>query len=100
MKNRTRLLPSKQITAYGHAVTDDETVAEEFDNYFENIEKTMADTIALSSTYLDFTATYRNNNSLFLTPSCQQEVFDVMEKLKTKKARTSNVETMFIKHIL
>ena len=41
----------------------------------------------------------KNSNSLFLTPSCPQEVFSVIKKLKTKKARrTNDVETVFIKY--
>ena len=51
MKNCTRLLPLKLITDNGHTVTDDKTIAEELDNDFVNIGKTMADIIASSSTY-------------------------------------------------
>ena len=76
IKNRTRLLPLKLISDNDHINTDDETIAEKFNNYFVNIRKTMADAIAPSSTYnLNFTATNKNNNSLFLTPSCPQESF-------------------------
>ena len=46
MKNRIRLLPSKLISACGHTVTGDETKTEEFNNYFVNIRKTIADAIA------------------------------------------------------
>ena len=51
MKNCTRLLPLKLITDNGHTVTDDETIAEEFNNYFVNIGKILANIIASSSTY-------------------------------------------------
>ena len=60
----------------------------------------MADAISPGSACnFNFSATNKNNNSLFLTPSCSQEVFNVIKKLKTKKARrTNDVETVFIKY--
>ena len=98
-KNRTKLLPSKLVTSNGHTVTDEETIAEEFNCYFVNIGKSMADAISPGSACnLNFSATNKNSNSLFHTPSCPQEVFNVIKKLKTKKARrTIDVETVFIK---
>ena len=98
-KNRTRLLPSKLVTSNGHTFTDEETIAEEFNGYF-NIGKTMADAISPGSACnFNFSATNKNSNSLFLTPSCPQEVFNAIRKLKTKKARrTNDVETVFIKY--
>ena len=98
-KNRTRLLPSKLVTSNGHTVTDEETIAEEFNSYFVNIGKSMADAISPGSACnFNFSATNKNSNSLFLTRSCPQEVFNVIKKLKTKKARTNDVETVFIKY--
>ena len=99
-KNRTRLLPLKLVTSNGHTVTDEETIAEEFISYLVNIGKSMADAISLvSACNFNFSATNKNGNSLFLTPSCPQDVFDVIKKLKTKKARrTNDVETVFIKY--
>ena len=60
----------------------------------------MADAISPGSTCnFNFSATNKNNNSLFLTPSCSQEVFNMVKKLKTKKARRINdVETVFFKY--
>ena len=98
-KNRTRLLPSKLVTSNGHTVTDEETITEEFNSYFVNIGKSMADAISPGSACnFNFSATNKNSNSLFLTRSCPQEVFNVIKKLKTKKARTNDVETVFIKY--
>ena len=99
-KNRTRLLPSKLVTSNGHTVTGEETIAEEFNIYFVNIGKSMANAISPDSACkLNFSATNKNSNSLFLTPSCPQEVFNVIKKLKTKKARrTNDVETVFIEY--
>ena len=100
-KNRTRLLPSKLVTSNGHTVTDEETIAEEFNCYFVNIGKSMADAILPGSACnFNFSATNKNCNLLFLTPSCPQEIFNVIKKLKTKKARRTiyGVETVFIKY--
>ena len=38
-KNRTKLSPSKLVTSNGHTLTDEETIAEEFNSYFVNIGK-------------------------------------------------------------
>ena len=100
-KNRTRLLPSKLVTSNGHTVTDEETIAKEFNSYFVNIRKSMADAISPGSACnFNFSSTNKNSNSLFHTPSCPQEVFNVIKKLKTKKARRTNdvIETVFIKY--
>ena len=85
-KNRTRLLLSKLVTSIGHTVTDEETIAEEFNSYFVDIGKSMAEAISPGSACnFNFSATNKNSNSLSLTPSCSQEVFNVIKKLKTKK---------------
>ena len=99
-KNRTRLLPSKLVISIGHTDTDEETIAEEINSYFVNIGKSMADAISsVSACNFNFSATNKNSNSLFLTPSRPQELFHVIKKLKTKKARrTNDVETVFIKY--
>ena len=88
MKNRSRLLPSKLITSNSYTVSDEETIAEEFNNYFNvNIRKTMANALTSGSACnLNFTATNKNSNSLFLMPSYPQEVITIIKKLKTKKA--------------
>ena len=93
-------MPSKLVTSDGHTVTDEGTIAEEFNSYFVNIGKSMADAISPGSAWnFNFSATNKNSNSLFLTPSCPQEVLNVIKKLKTKKARRTinDVETVFIK---
>ena len=64
MKKRNRFLPSKLITSNGHNVTDEDTIAEELNNYFVNIGKTMADALASTSAcYKNFIATNENSNS-------------------------------------
>ena len=60
----------------------------------------MADAISPGSACnFNFSATNKNSCSLFLTPSCLQEVFNVIKKLKTKEPRTNDVETVFIKYV-
>ena len=59
----------------------------------------MADAISPGSACnFNFSATNKNSNLLFLTPSCPQEVFNVIDKLKSKKSRTIDVHTVFIKY--
>ena len=84
-KNRTKWLPSKLVTSNCHTVTDEETIAEEFNSYFVDIGKSMADAISTGSACnFNFSSTNknRNSNSLFLAPSCPQEVFNVIKKQK------------------
>ena len=83
-KNRTKLLPSKLVTSNGHTVINKETIAEEFNSYFVNIGKSIADAISPDSACnFNFSAANKNSNLLFLTPSCPQEVFKVIKKLRT-----------------
>ena len=50
----------------GHTVTDEEIIAEEFNSYFVNIGKSMADAISPGSACnFNFSATNKNSNSLF-----------------------------------
>ena len=70
-KNHTKLLPSKVVISNGRTVTDEETIAEEFNSCFVNIGKSMANSISPGLAYnLNFSATNKNSNSLFLMPSC------------------------------
>ena len=95
MKSRTRLLPSKLISDNGYIATDNEIIAEEFNNCFFNIEKTVTDAIVHSLAYdLNLTAFNKNNNSLFLKPRCSQEIFNVIKKLN----RLKDVETLYIEY--
>ena len=80
-KNRTKLLPSKLVTSNGHTVSDEETIAEEFNNYFVNIGKSMTDAISPGlACNFNLSATNKNSNLLFLTPSCPQEVFIMLQR--------------------
>ena len=60
----------------------------------------MADALSSGSACnFNFSTTNKNSNSLFLTPSCPQEVFNIIKKLKNKKSRrTNDVEMVFIKY--
>ena len=58
----------------------------------------MADFISLDRSFNFTTSSKRTNNSIFLSPSSPQEVFNVIKALKENKARrTLDVETKFLK---
>ena len=66
-KNRTRLVPSTLVTSNGHTVTDEETIAEEFNSYFVNIGKSMADAVSPGSACnFNFSATTKMTTRFFL----------------------------------
>ena len=86
-------MPAKVNTADGHIVTNEETIAEEFNNYFVNVGKPKADAVAPRlACNLNFTAADKNSNSLFLPPNYLEEIFKVIQKLKKqqKKFRRRN----------
>ena len=88
-----RFLPAKVITADGHTVTNEETITEEFNNYFVNVGKPKADAVAPRlACNLNFTAADKNSNLLFLPPNYPEDIFNVIKKLKKlqKKFRRQN----------
>ena len=44
-KKKTNIPPTKLITTLGDTITDQQSIAEEFNKYFVNIGKSMADSI-------------------------------------------------------
>ena len=85
-------------------ITNHQTIADEFNKYFVNVWKSMADLIAPGSSnklYLNSCVWSSNkaSNSIFLFPCSPQDAYNEIAKLKIKKAtRTSDIETKFIKY--
>ena len=99
-KKKTSIPPTKLITTLGDTITDQQSIAEEFNKYFVNVGKSMADSIVSDKPSNEIN--YKVNttsNSFFLLPCSSQEVFDLIKKLKYKKAkRTLDTETKFVKY--
>ena len=105
-KKRSRTLPSKLINRDGTVITNHQTIADEFNKYFINVRKSMADSIAPRS----LTKSYSNScvwssnkasNSIFLYPHVVRKKCRLQWncKFENKKAtRTSDIETKFIKY--
>ena len=103
-KKRSLTLPFKLINRDGTVITNHQTIADEFNKYFVNVGKLMADLIApgnLNKSYSNSCVWSSNkaSNSIFLSPCSLQEVYNEIAKLGIKKAtRTSDIETKFIKY--
>ena len=103
-KKRCRTVPSKLINKNGSAITNHQTIADEFNKYFVNAGKSMTDLIAPGSSNKFYSnscvwSSNKANNSIFLCPCSPQEVYNKIAKLRLKKAtRTSDIETKFIKY--
>ena len=99
-KKKTNIPPTKLIATLGDTITDQQSIAEEFNKYFVNIGKSMADSIVSDKPNNNINGKVNTtSNSFFLLPCSSQEVFDLIKKLQNKKAkRTLDIETKFIKY--
>ena len=103
IKKRNRTLPSKLINKDDTVITNHQTIADEFNKYFANVGKSIADLITPGSSIKSYSNSYvwssnKAKNSIFLSPCSPPEVYNEIAKLKIKKAlRTSDIETKFIK---
>ena len=78
---KTSIPPTKLITTLGDTITDQQSIAEEFNKYFVNLGKSVADSIVSDKPSKEMN--YRVNttsNSFFLLPCSSQEVFDLIKK--------------------
>ena len=95
-KKRCNVGPSQATTAAGDTVSDPQKIAEEFNNFFVNISKSMAYSISRDNSIISRTSSKRSNTFLF--PSSPKEVFNVIKAFNENKARrTLDVETEFLK---
>ena len=103
-KKRGKVESTKVINEDGVVITNPQAIAEEFNKYFTNLGKSMADLIVPDSSNNSNSNSYaflsnRASDSIFLFPCSPQEVFNTIKLLKNRKAtRTSNIETKFIKY--
>ena len=101
-KKRGKVESTKVINEDGVVITNPQAIAEEFNKYFTNLGKSMADLIVPVSSNNSNSYSYafpskRASNFIFLFPCSPQEVFNTIKLLKNGKARrTSDIETKFI----
>ena len=100
-KRRSNVQPSKLTLNNYDTVSEPQIIAEKLNRFFVKIGKEMAASIQPSdsnSAECSVGEKKKITNSIFLLPSCQQEVFNLIKELKNRKAtRTSDIETKFIK---
>ena len=94
--------PTKILTDTHCTIRDPQVIAEEFNKFFVSVGKRMAAKIFAHDKAPDsqsnLNKTKKISNSVFLFPCTPQEVFDLITKLKDRKAcRTIDIETRFIK---
>ena len=94
--------PTKILTDTGCTITDPQAIAEEFNKFFVSVGKRMAAKISAHDkppdTQSNLNKIKKISNSIFLSPCTPQEVFNLITKLKDRKAlRTIDIETRFIK---
>ena len=101
IKRRNNVQPSKLTLNNDNTVSEPQIIAEEFNRFFVNIGKEMAASIQPNDSNgaeCSVGEKKKITNSIFLLPSCQQEVFNLIKELKNRKAtRTLDIETKFIK---
>ena len=83
----------KQLTTalqIDNKLVDDPTViANTFNNYFATIGQKMADDIPISSSSYHKYLKVENSNSIFITPTTESEIQDILSNLKNTKASGS-----------
>ena len=94
--------PTKILTDTGCRIADPQAIAEEFNKFFVSVGKRMAAKIFAHDkppeTQSNLNKIKTISNSVFLSPCTPQEVFNLITKLKDKKAcRTIDIQTRFMK---
>ena len=94
--------PTKILSDTGCTITGPQAITEEFNKFFVSAGKRMAAKISAHNKPPDSQSNINKiqkiSNSVFLSPCTPQEVFDLITKLKDRKAcKTIDIETRFIK---
>ena len=94
--------PTNMLTDTGYTITDPQAIAEEFNKFFVSVGKRMAAKTSAHDKPPDSQSNLNKikkiSNSVLLSPCTPQEVFNLITKLKDRKAcRTIYIETRFIK---
>ena len=101
IKRRSDVQPSKLTLNNYDTVSKPQIIAKEFNRFFVNIGKEIAASIQpniSNSAECSVGGMKKITNSIFLLPSCQQEVFNIIKELKNRKARKAlDIEIKFIK---
>ena len=90
--------PIELVTTTGDTVTDRQSIAEKFNNYFVTVGKSMADSTESYKLSKKINPKVNStSSSLFVSPCTPQELCDLIKKLKNKKAKRSlDAEISFI----
>jgi hypothetical protein len=76
-----------EITRNGLSIQDPNEIANSFNNYYVNIAENILSTSPVSNTTVDsINTTKYNSNSMFLTPTMETEVTDIIKGLNNKKS--------------
>ena len=89
IKRRSNVQPSKLTLNNYDTVTEPQIIAEEFNRFFVNIGKEMAASIQpnnSNSAECSVGGMKKITYSIFLIPSYQQELFNIIKELKNGKA--------------
>ena len=90
------------MNSNGEIISNPLAIAEEFNEFFTNVGKTMATLLPTVGSNNSKNIVFSKNkasNSIFLSPCSPQEVYHLINQLKEKKAkRASDIETKFIKY--
>ena len=101
-KKRSSSPPFKLMNSNGVIISNPLAIAEEFNECFTNVGKTMATLLPTVGSNNSKNIVFSKNkasNSIFLSPCSPQEVYHLINQLKEEKAkRASDIETKFIKY--
>ena len=101
-RNKRTKLPDFFLNEDGDKVSSNANIAENFNNFFANIGKTLADKIPEPS--CDFKpplSSYNNSSSLFLSPTSDEEIIKITLKLKNSDSSGSDdISNNILKQII
>ena len=60
-------------------------IVDKFNSYFTSIGPDLASKISISQTHISTFMKQRNSNSMFLSPTCAEEVVNIVKLLKNKR---------------
>ena len=95
--------PSKLNKSFSYnnsIITDKKTVSNKFNEYFVNVGKTLAAQIPMSGPSFHFYLSEANKESIFLTPTDQQEIHSIILNIKDNAPGHDGLSTKVINPVI
>ena len=99
-KNNDKSSTTNSFRNNGETITDPNTIANNFCDYYSNIGETLASKIPFAHKHFSQYLSNSNERSIFINPTHPEEIENIIRNMKPKKSQgKDNINSVFIKKI-